>query len=486
MVALLLPLSAFSLAGSPAAASPARTEFMVLAAESQPKVHRPALERLKRNAARKGISLEHAVAAYIANKAKTDPAATANWPDGPVDIPDVTIDDLSAAHLEVLKGMAQAQGVSFSEAIERHGSWPAAKQKLVQLQRTFKGDFAGGERAADGSHVWLGFKGDIPAPAVETAKTLPFRVELQGRLGYTEAELNDTKKRVHHALRDDPRFSDVASYYDAKTGTVHSLVVPATAAKASVQEDAVSSAVTSLVTNPSITVDVTVTEKPVASNFSSTTTASASTSAVDPYIRGGGNLGDCTSNFNVVATWDYETRRHATAGHCSNGAPTRTYCNYPVDGGNCTGISLTNSCWLGCDYGEAALYTRGGLTLTRTFYWSSNQKAYVDAEDPIQWVGDAVCKWGKSTGTTCGTVQRTNWSNGTVDNLYVTSERAGTKCDGGDSGGPAFTGGPSTGFTAYGIVVGEGALAGETALYCAYSHVTVYRDAFGYRIWNRE
>ncbi|MDP4510600.1 chymotrypsin family serine protease [Nonomuraea turcica] len=486
-MALLLPLSAFSLAGSPAAASPARTETVVLAAERQSKVHRPTLERLKRDAARKGISLEQAVDAYIAQKAKTDPAATANWPDGPVDIPDVAIDDLSAAHIEVLKGMAQAQGVSFSEAIERHGSWPSAKQKLVQLQQAFKGEFAGGERAADGSHVWLGFKGDIPAPAIETAKTLPLRVELQGRLGYTEAELNDTKKRVHHALRDDPRFSDVASYYDAKTGTVHSLVVPAPAAKASVQDNAVDSAVSSLVTNPSITVDVTVTDGPVASTFSSTaTSASVSTSAADPYIRGGGNLGDCTSNFNVVATWDYETRRHGTAGHCANGASTRTYCNYSIDGGNCTGISLTNSCWLGCAYGEAALYTRGGLTLTRTFYWSSNQKAYVDAEDPVQWVGDDVCKWGKSTGTTCGTVQRTNWSNGTADNLFVTDQPAGTECDHGDSGGPAFMGGPSAGFTAYGIVVGQGALVGQTGLYCAYSHVTVYRDAFGYRIWNRE
>ncbi|RVX44942.1 hypothetical protein EDD27_7712 [Nonomuraea polychroma] len=45
---------------------------------------------------------------------------------------------------------------------------------------------------------------------------------------------------------------------------------------------------------------------------------------------------------------------------------------------------------------------------------------------------------------------------------------------------------PSAGFTAYGIVVGKGALVGQTGLYCAYSHVTVYRDASGYRIWNRE
>ncbi|MBT2226035.1 hypothetical protein [Nonomuraea sp. NEAU-A123] len=86
-----------------------------------------------------------------------------------MDIPDAAIDDLSAAHIEILKGMAQAQGVSFSEAIERHGAWPAAKQKLVRLQRALSGEFAGGERTEDGSKVWLGFKGQIPTQAVETA-----------------------------------------------------------------------------------------------------------------------------------------------------------------------------------------------------------------------------------------------------------------------------------------------------------------------------
>ncbi|WP_143591363.1 hypothetical protein [Thermoactinospora rubra] len=113
------------------------------------------------------------------------------------------------------------------------------------------------------------------------------------------------------------------------------------------------------------------------------------------------------------------------------------------------------------------------MTLTRTFYWSSNQKAYVDAEDPVQWVGVDVCKWGKKTGTASGTVRRTNWSTGESDNLFVTDQPAGTECDHGDSGNP------STGFTAYGIAAGEGAFEGRAGMYCAYSHVTVYRDAFG-------
>ncbi|WP_433514406.1 hypothetical protein ACQP2T_01535 [Nonomuraea sp. CA-143628] len=355
--------------------------------------------------------------AYIDKQAKTDPAATANRPDGPVDIPDVAIDDLSAANIEILKGMARAQGVSFSEAIERHGAWPATKQKLVRLQRALSDEFAGGERADDGSKVWLGFKGQIPAQAVETAKSLPLQVELQGNLGYTEAELNEAKKRVHRALLKDPRFSSVASYYDAKSGTVQSLVVPAPAAKASVNDESARSTVSPLVTNPAITMDVKVTEGPVASTFA------------DPYIRGGGDLQNCTSNFNVVATWDYETRRHATAGHCANGASTRTYCNYPVDGGNCTSITLTNQCWIGCEYGDAALYTRGSLTLTRTFYYNAQNKAYVDGEDPVQWVGDSICKWGRYSGSSCGTVQRTNWSNDNSDNLFVTSIPVGnTTC----------------------------------------------------------
>ncbi|MBN6050419.1 hypothetical protein JYK22_00625, partial [Nonomuraea sp. RK-328] len=372
--------------------------------------------------------------------------------------------------------MAKAQGVSFGEAIERHGAWPAAKQKLVRLQQALSSEFAGGERAEDGSNVWLGFKGQIPAQAIEMAKTLPVKVELQGNLGYTETELDEAKKRVHRALLKDPRFSSVVSYYDPRPGTVHSLVVPAPAARSSVNDETARSTVSSLVTNPSITVNVKVTDGPISSTFA------------DPYIRGGGDLQDCTSNFNVVAITDYETRRHATAGHCANGARTKTYCNYPVDGSNCTSITLTNECWLGCKYGDAALYSRGSLTLTRTFYYNAQNKAYVDGEDPVQWVGDAICKWGRFSGSSCGTVKRTNWSNNKSDNLFVTSIPVGsTNCTHGDSGSPAFTGGPATGsFTAYGVLAGEGALEGQSGTYCAFSHVSVYRDAFGYRVWIRE
>lgn len=447
---------------------------MVLTAEQQPKVLRPTLERLKRQAAVKSITLEQAVDAYIAQKAKSDPAATANWPDGPVDIPDVAIDDLSAASIQLLKGMAKAQGVSFAEAIDRHGSWPQTKKTVMQMQQGFSDSVAGIRRSADGATLWVGFKEQIPSQVVELAKTLPLRVELQGQRGYTENELRQAQDRVHAALLNDPSVAEVASYYDSQSGTIQILVVPSAAARTATQETFRAS-VAPLVQNPSISVNVKETQGPIGGEF-------------DTYIRGGGDLGICTSNFNVVATWDYDLRRHGTAGHCANGNPTLAYCNHITDGGNCTTISRVAQCYP-CEEGDIGMFTNGSLTLTRTFYYGTSAKAYVDAEDPGPLEGDPICKYGKKSGLDCGTVARTHYTSGVVGGLHVTDIHVGAStCDHGDSGGPVLFGsaGPSS-FTAYGIVHGAGELVdGGGFNYCTVSHVSAYREAFGYRIWIRE
>jgi DNA-binding PucR family transcriptional regulator len=90
---LLITLTLASLIASGIVAAPRASASndphaatITLAAETQPKIHRPTLERLKAESAAKGTSLQEAIRAYIDEKAKTDPAATANWPDGPVDL----------------------------------------------------------------------------------------------------------------------------------------------------------------------------------------------------------------------------------------------------------------------------------------------------------------------------------------------------------------------------------------------------------------
>ncbi len=109
-------------------------------------------------------------------------------------------------------------------ATGQHGWWPCDKQMGSQLQAKFPDEFAGSERAADGSGVWFGFKGEVPPEAIAMAKTLPVRVAFTGGLGYTEEELAAARDVVHQAVLAQPDTVNAASAYDVKTGTVQTWV----------------------------------------------------------------------------------------------------------------------------------------------------------------------------------------------------------------------------------------------------------------------
>ncbi|MEU8149120.1 hypothetical protein [Nonomuraea sp. NPDC048901] len=124
-------------------ANAADPTIVTLTAQKQPKVQRPKLNRLKATAASKGIPLKDVIADYVANIARTDPAATANWPDGPVSTPDVMIDDLSAVQLIDLQGMAEAKQTSLEDAIERYGYQKYTSPMAHKLSANFPKSFQG-------------------------------------------------------------------------------------------------------------------------------------------------------------------------------------------------------------------------------------------------------------------------------------------------------------------------------------------------------
>lgn len=126
-----------------ASASAAPGNVITLAAGHQHHIARPTLDHIKAIAARKGIQLEKAIASYIAREARASPAATANWPDGPVDIPDVMIDDLSASQINDLEGMAESEQIRLEEAIERYGYGRYTTRMGNQITAAFLRDLSG-------------------------------------------------------------------------------------------------------------------------------------------------------------------------------------------------------------------------------------------------------------------------------------------------------------------------------------------------------
>ncbi|MFI7694261.1 S1 family peptidase [Nonomuraea sp. NPDC049655] len=449
---------------TPAQAAPEPATTVVFTVDQQPKVQRPTLERLKRQARAKGITLEQAIQSYADQKQKTDLAATANRPDGPVTYPNVKIDDLTVVEIMTsLKGQAESEGISLSEAIDRDGAWPSSKKAILQLRRTYATEWSGVERSDDGRSVWIGFKSAIPAEVATKVRSLPMQVELQGQLGYSEIELRQAKERVHRSLRSDPSLKDIASFYDARTGTVHSLVVPSDTARTSLKADVLRAIATSAVANPAIKVNIEQAAGPMATPY-------------DNYIRGGGTLGSCTSGFNLVRLSDYNNRRHGTAGHCAS-TEVRTYCNQSGDGGNCDTTRLYS--FYQSTYGDLAAYAPSTLTLTRTFYCAGGCKAYVEDEDPGPVVGDSVCKFGSLTGRTCGKVRRLGYATGVYSDMTVTDIPAtSNSCWHGDSGSPFWFGDAN----AYGILYGRGYI-NSTTTGCALTHVENLPLALNFHVW---
>ncbi|MFD9943209.1 S1 family peptidase [Nonomuraea sp. NPDC059023] len=373
------------------------------------------------------------------------------------------IDDLSAVQIEDLAGMAKAKQISLDEAIERYGYQRLGDQVADRLKATFADQLAGFAYVTDsGSSVWIGFRSAIPPQAVELAKTLPVPVELKGNLGYTESELPQAQGRVHQALQKNADISNVATWYSTRNGTVEALVVPAKRAKNTLATSALQAIATAATANSSIKVNVSVGDGPLDTNF-------------DKYIRGGGNLSGCTSNFNLISA-SGSTKRLGTAGHCSTQGQ-RTYCNQSGDG-DCTTV---NSKW---SYegpgGDVGMYDHGTMTATRTFYWDWGQKRYADSRSGGPVDGHFVCKFGFATGRSCGDIVALNYTIGNVGGQVVTNINAtSTTCWFGDSGGPFYRDAQ-----AYGVLKGAAQLP-NGGFYCAFTPVNRFYNGASYYVWTR-
>jgi hypothetical protein len=473
-VTLFLPVQ---LAAAPvqADALPAGSDqqMVTLDAKTQPEVHRPTLDRLKQDAAAKGISLQEAIDTYIDDKARTDPAATANWPDGPVDIPDVMIDDLSAVSFEILEGLAETKKISLEESIDRYSFQHYADKVADQLKAEF-GDQLSGFVHEDGGGAWIGFKGAIPEQAVQAARTLPGQVELRGDLGYIESDLPQVQASVDQELRRTPGVKEVTTWYDPKEG-VGGFVVPSTNTRTAVTSQELSSVVSNLqAQSPAIKIDVKVLNEPIR------------TKPFDQYIRGGGNLGpeECTSNFNLISETG-NTKRLGSAGHCAKRLIVTQYCNQSGDG-DCTNISSKWS-YVG-NGGDIGMFDHGTLTATRTFYYDWGLKMYADGRSSGPSVGHAVCKFGFTTGKSCGKTTKLNVTSdsGVVGGLVTTDiPVGGTTCDHGDSGGPFYRDlSGDQGGEAYGVLFGQ-ARDNTGQLRCAFTPVNRFYSGANYYVWTR-
>lgn len=182
-----------------------------------------------------------------------------------------------------------------------------------------------------------------------------------------------------------------------------------------------------------------------------------STPEVDIY--GGLAISTCTTGFSVQN--GSGTRGVSTAAHCSN---TQSY----------SGSALTYQSGDITGNQDVQWHTAPGFTVTNQFNSGIGiRNCTATLGRSGQSVGDYVCKNGKTSGYTCGSISSTTYSPSYVTSASATFIRVDNNqgyadlSSGGDSGGPWFLGN-----TAYGTHSGEpGADAGDS-IYMAINYIS--------------
>lgn len=160
-------------------------------------------------------------------------------------------------------------------------------------------------------------------------------------------------------------------------------------------------------------------------------------------------LRNCTSGFNVQNASG--VKGVMTAGHCYNDAKyfTSKTATYGTSGG--TLLTFKGEANTGND--DYQWHTASGQTYPAQFYDGVALKS-VTVSRPQMWAyaGEYVCKYGITTGRTCGSVVDTMYWDNSYGGYYAHVSSGGVMNKEGDSGGPVFVG-----TEAYGIVHGRNA-----------------------------
>lgn len=185
--------------------------------------------------------------------------------------------------------------------------------------------------------------------------------------------------------------------------------------------------------------------------------ARLSVSEVDIY--GGLAISTCTTGFSVKNAAN--TRGVSTAAHCN-------------DAQSYAGNALTFQSADRTGNQDVQWHTAPGLTVTNQFNVGGSVRSCTATKSRTnQAVGNYVCKYGKTSGYTCGSISSTSYLSTTVTDGQATFIRVNNDqgyadlSSGGDSGGPWFNSN-----TAYGTHVGTPTGDDNDAFYMAINYIT--------------
>ena len=150
-------------------------------------------------------------------------------------------DPPSAAELEDLQFIADRDGISVQEAIDRY-AWHDNFSKMAStIREVAPQDFAGAEIVGP-RHARIAFAGQPPKAALDildifTSSHSGVSVEVRTGLGYSEVELEKAIPAVHYTVLRSPGVRNASTSFDSSTAQIKTVVVLELTASASVLDN---------------------------------------------------------------------------------------------------------------------------------------------------------------------------------------------------------------------------------------------------------
>ena len=173
-------------------------------------------------------------------------------------------DPPSDAELQDLQFIANQEGISLQEAIDRYAWRDNFSLAVSKIREAAPGSFAGAEIAGD-RQAWIAFTEQPPKAALDILDTFTsshssISVEVRTDASITEAELQKAIPAVHYAVLESPGVRNASTSFDSSTAQIRTLVVLDDTASDSVLDDlqAVAERKLTDATRPDITNSITV------------------------------------------------------------------------------------------------------------------------------------------------------------------------------------------------------------------------------------
>lgn len=150
-------------------------------------------------------------------------------------------DSPSAAELADLQSVADQEGISLQDAIDRY-AWNDNFALVVSgIRRAYPEEFARAE-IVDAGHAWIGFAGSAPEGSLAMLDRFieshsGVSVEIRTDLGFTEVEIQKAVRAVHYAVLESPNVLDAVTFFEFEARQIRSAVVLQGTASDSVLED---------------------------------------------------------------------------------------------------------------------------------------------------------------------------------------------------------------------------------------------------------